>query len=238
MEEIAEKAEYLLAKPSDDCKLTKMSVKYDFGVRVDIDHLPGDLSCVLQLKNLGNYSSSLNFNPMVYKNIEAHVFETDEERSFFEYRGKFSSLDGDELPKLPNDFHIWYGNTSMVVLTAKDPSKGPAVFRAIIRPLPAPEEDIPHIEEHMKKSYSNVVLFVTIFGGVTVLMYLVCGMAGKRFMQTGDGLEEQVEDFNEGNYAIGSNQLFQQQLGSQNNPILVGSKELREIGYKIIPAIN
>mmetsp|Transcript_40041 Transcript_40041/g.39644 ORF Transcript_40041/g.39644 Transcript_40041/m.39644 type:complete len:186 (+) Transcript_40041:167-724(+) len=172
MEEIAEKAEYLLAKPSDDCKVTKMTVE-DYGVRVNIDHLPADLSCVLQFENHGNFSSSLRFKSDGYSNIEAHVFETDEKRSFFEPRGKFSSLDDEEFSEQLNDFHIWYANTSFVVLTAKDPNKGPAVFKALVTPLRAPKEDMPHILDYLHKDDLKYLLCMIIMMLITVLLSLL-----------------------------------------------------------------
>eukprot|EP00344_Euplotes_crassus_P006481 CAMPEP_0196996416 /NCGR_PEP_ID=MMETSP1380-20130617/2295_1 /TAXON_ID=5936 /ORGANISM="Euplotes crassus, Strain CT5" /LENGTH=209 /DNA_ID=CAMNT_0042412361 /DNA_START=163 /DNA_END=792 /DNA_ORIENTATION=+ len=209
-----------------------MSVKYyDYGVEVDIDHLPAGSSCVLQFENLGNYSSSLRFNRLEYHNIEAYVFETDAEKSFFEPRGKFNSLQGDELSKNINDFHIWQGNTSLVVLTTDDAYKGPAVFKAIVEPLPAPEEDIPHIEDYFHHAYPNPILFASIFTAVTILLCLA-----SRTIHPGNGFTKRMEESTE--REIGYGQIGRKGFLGGERTVLDRPDELGETGYKIISVRN
>ncbi|CAI2375154.1 unnamed protein product [Moneuplotes crassus] len=174
LQRISPKAEYLLALSSDDCKKTRQSVfQYENG-GTNISYLPEDLVCVLQFENQGGYSSSLRFSEEEFKNVEAHVFESDKMNSFFEPRGVFSSSKLGDSDNIHHDIHIWNGNTSFVILTVKNQNQGPGVFKSIVTALPAPEEDIPHIEEHDNKLRRDPFLFVLIFIGVTIVMLYYC----------------------------------------------------------------
>ncbi|CAI2372468.1 unnamed protein product [Moneuplotes crassus] len=139
LETLGEKGEYLLMKSSEDCKNTMFTVNEEEGVSINIDYIPEDLACILQVENKGNYSSSLRFIEEDYHNFDAYVFEKNSYHSKFEPRGHFSF--SNSTTPTQNDFHIWYDNTSFIILTVKDPNQGPGHFKSTAVPLPAPEED-------------------------------------------------------------------------------------------------
>ncbi|CAI2374161.1 unnamed protein product [Moneuplotes crassus] len=244
LEKLGEKEGYALAIPSEECKTTQFTVKGKGAeaISINISYVPPDLVCVLQVKNRGSYSSSLRIIEDEYTNIDALVYETNLHNEFLEKRGDFSSSETVNPVGDLRDFHTWYDNTSVVVVLAKNKSEGHGVFRALIHPLPAPEEDIEHIHDYVKEQRFYRTMF---FLGLGAFMFLICvapllcpngkRRKSERLLDNAEKVRycgpnnRQVQ-----NYIFPQQQLLEKVDDGIQKPNLIGTNELGECGYKMI----
>eukprot|EP00344_Euplotes_crassus_P007264 CAMPEP_0196999108 /NCGR_PEP_ID=MMETSP1380-20130617/4354_1 /TAXON_ID=5936 /ORGANISM="Euplotes crassus, Strain CT5" /LENGTH=213 /DNA_ID=CAMNT_0042415923 /DNA_START=275 /DNA_END=916 /DNA_ORIENTATION=- len=209
------------------------TVNEEEGVSINIDYIPEDLACILQIENKGNYSSSLRFIEEDYHNFDAYVFERNSYHSQFEPRGHFSF--SNSTTPTQNDFHIWYDNTSFIILTVKDPNQGPGHFRSTAVPLPAPEEDIEHIRKHNRIILMQGLFFLASVVGC-VFCCLFCFSVKRDAFRLAPVVHHELGAHDAERYMVDSQQLLQKEDIQSKNPNLFCTNELGEVGYRMVQA--
>jgi len=170
LEKLGDKAGYLLALPSEDCENTKFIAKDHSPLFLNISYVHPELVCVVKIRNKGSYSSRLRLIEDEFTNVDAFIYETDLDHTFFEKRGQFTSSEAISPVGDLRDFHIWYDNTSVIVVLAKDATQGHGVFKADLHSLPAFEDEIEHIEDHMKQVKRDWLVFAMFIIGVILVI--------------------------------------------------------------------